>query len=97
MLDVRERDGAIQVAVRVRPRARPGLELTDGGLVIRVAAVPEKGRATEEARRALAEALDVAPVAVTLRSGATARRKTFLVRGLSATEARARLLAAAAG
>jgi uncharacterized protein YggU (UPF0235/DUF167 family) len=97
VLDVRERDGAVLVAVRVRPRAQPGLELTDGGLVIRVAAVPEKGRATEEARRALAAALGLAPSAVTLRSGAAARRKTFLVRGPTATEARARLLAAAAG
>jgi uncharacterized protein YggU (UPF0235/DUF167 family) len=97
VLDVREQHGAVLVAVRVRPRARPGLELTDGGLVIRVAAVPEKGRATEEARRALAAALGVAPSAVTLRSGAAARRKTFLVEGLSATEARARLLATAAG
>jgi uncharacterized protein len=97
VLDVRERDGAILVAVRVRPRSRPGLELTDGGLVIRVAAVAEKGRATEEARRALAEALGVAPSAVTLRSGAAARRKTFVVRGPSATEARQRLLAAASG
>jgi hypothetical protein len=95
VLDVRERDGEILVAVRVRPRSRPGLHLTDGGLVIRVAAAPEKGRATEEARRALAEALDVAPSAVTLRAGAAARRKTFVVRGTSAIEARQRLLAAA--
>ncbi len=83
------------VAVRVRPRSRPGLELTDGGLVIRVAAVPEKGRATEEARRALAEALGLAPSAVTLRSGAAARRKVFVVEGLGAVEARTQLLAAA--
>lgn len=96
MLDVRDREGAVLVAVRVRPRARPGLEVTDSGLVIRVAAVSEKGRATEEARRALAALLDVAPSAVTLRSGAAARRKTFLVRGPTATEARARILAAAA-
>jgi uncharacterized protein len=95
VLDVRERGGAIQVAARVRPRSRPGLELTDSGLVIRVAAVPEKGRATEEARRLLASALGVAPSGVELRSGAAARRKTFLVAGLSATEARSRLLAAA--
>ena len=83
------------MAARVRPRSRPGLELTQAGLVIRVAAVPEKGRATEEARRALAEALGVATSAVTLRSGAGARRKTFVVEAMSATEARSRLLAAA--
>ncbi len=95
MLDVREKGGRVLVSVRVRPRARPRLEITDGGLVIRVAAVPEKGRATEEALRLLAGALGVAPSAVELRSGAAARRKTFVVVGLSATEARARLLAAA--
>jgi len=95
VLDVRERDGAVLVSVRVRPRSRPRLEVTDGGLVVRVAAAPEKGRATEEARRALAAALGVAHAAVELRSGATARRKTFLVAGLSAVDARARLLAAA--
>ena len=93
MLDVRERDGAVVVAVRVRPRSRPGLQLTDAGLVIRVAAAPERGRATEEARRALAGALGVAPSSVSLRSGAAARRKAFVVEGISATEARSRLLA----
>jgi uncharacterized protein len=97
VLDVRERDGAVVIAARVRPRSRPGLQLTDGGLVIAVASPPEKGRATEEARRALAAALDVAPSAVELRSGAAARRKTFVIRGLSAVEARSRLLGAAPG
>lgn len=97
MLDVRDGDGGVIVAVRVRPRSRPGLELTDAGLVIRVAAVPEKGRATEEARRALADALGMAPSAVSLRSGAAARRKTFVARGVPVAEARSRLLAAASG
>jgi uncharacterized protein YggU (UPF0235/DUF167 family) len=95
VLDVRERDGVVLIGVRVRPRARPGLELTDAGLVIRVAAPPEKGRATEEARRALAVALGVASSAVELRSGATARRKTFAVASVTVAEARSRLLAAA--
>lgn len=95
MLDVRDGDAGVVVAVRVRPRSRPGLEVTDAGLVIRVAQVPEKGRATEEARRVLATALGVAPSAVTLRSGAAARRKTFVVQGLSSAETRTRLLAAA--
>ncbi|MGH2674474.1 MAG: DUF167 domain-containing protein [Actinomycetota bacterium] len=94
MLDVRQKDGRVRVSARIRPRARPGLEVTDGGLVIRVAAVPEKGRATEEALRLLASALGVAPSAVELRTGAAARRKTFVVSGVSATDARSRLLAA---
>ena len=96
MLDVREKDGAVLVSVRVRPRSRPGLSLTDGGLVISVAAPPEKGRATEEGRRALAAALDVPPSSVELRSGAAARRKVFVVTGVAVVDVR-RLLLAAAG
>jgi uncharacterized protein YggU (UPF0235/DUF167 family) len=49
------------------------------------------GRATEEARRALAEALGVAPSRVRLRSGAAARDKVFEVDGTTAEEALGRL------
>jgi len=94
-IDVREHGTGVIVAVQVRPRSQPGLEVTEAGLVIRVAAPPEKGRATEHARRALAEALDVAPSSVELRSGPTSRRKTFTVEGITPLDARARLLAAA--
>lgn len=85
------------VAVQVRPRSRAGIELTEAGLVIRVGAPPEKGRATDEARRALAGALDVPPSAVSLRTGRTSRRKTFAVEGANVLEARGKLLAAARG
>jgi uncharacterized protein YggU (UPF0235/DUF167 family) len=97
VLDVREKDGVVLVSVRVRPRSRPGLSLTDGGLVVSVAAPPEKGRATEEARRVLAAALAVPASAVRLRSGATTRRKSFGVVGLNPVAARERLLAAGTG
>ena len=93
-LDVREHGDGVLVAVQVRPRSQPGIELTEAGLVIRVAAPPEKGRATEHARRALAEALDVPASAVELRSGPTSRRKSFTVEGLTPLEARTRLLKA---
>lgn len=82
------------VAVQVRPRSQPGIEITEAGLVIRVAAPPEKGKATEEARRALADALGVPPSAVTLRSGPTSRRKTFRVSDIEPLDARGRLLEA---
>lgn len=94
-VDVRQQGSGVIVAVLVRPRARPGIELTEAGLVIRVGAPPEKGRATEEARRALAAAIDVPPAAVSLRTGRTSRRKTFAVEGANVVEARGRLLAAA--
>ena len=89
---VREHEGVVIVAAQVRPRSRPGLEVTDAGLVIRVKAAPEKGRATEEARRALARALDIPPSAVSLRSGRISRRKSFAVDGANAVDVRARLL-----
>jgi uncharacterized protein len=95
VLDVRDRDGTVLVSIRVRPRSRPGLVVEQGGLVISVSAPPEKGRATEEAWRALAAALDVPPTAVSLRTGAAARRKVFSVSGVAAAGARRRLLRAA--
>ena len=94
-IDVREHGTGVIVAVQVRPRSQPGLQVTEAGLVIRVAAPPEKGRATDHARRALAEALDVPHTAVALRSGPTSRRKTFTVEGVTPLEARTRLLEAA--
>jgi uncharacterized protein YggU (UPF0235/DUF167 family) len=48
-------------------------------LVITVNAPPVDGRATEAARRALADALEVRPAGVTLRSGAASRDKLFRI------------------
>jgi hypothetical protein len=94
-LDIRAHDDGVIVAVQVRPRSRPGIELTEAGLVIRVAAPPEKGRATDHARRALADALGVPHTSVSLRSGPTSRRKTFTVEGVTPLDARTKLLSAA--
>jgi hypothetical protein len=75
----------LTVAVRVRPgasRTKVGGRY-DGpwgpALVVAVHAPAVDGRATEAARRALAEALGVRPARVTLRSGATSRDKLFTV------------------
>jgi uncharacterized protein YggU (UPF0235/DUF167 family) len=68
-------------SVRVVPRSgRTIVETGPGGaLTIRVRAVPEGGRATEEARRALAAHLGVPAGRVRLRSGARSRSKVFEV------------------
>lgn len=80
------------VTVRVIPRAgRTGVESLDRGIVVRVRSAPEGGRATEEARRALAEALKVPPSSVRLRSGARSRTKVFEVAGVDQAEAVVRL------
>lgn len=94
-MDVRSAPGGALVGVRVRPRSRPGIEISAGAVVVRVAAPPVEGRATEEARRVLAEALGVAPSRVTLRQGRRSRAKVFAVEGLDAAAATAALERAA--
>lgn len=80
------------VTVRVVPRSgRTAVEVGSDGIRVRVRAAPEAGRATEEARRALASALDVAPSAVRLVRGARSRAKVFDVDGLTADDLRVRL------
>jgi uncharacterized protein YggU (UPF0235/DUF167 family) len=59
--------------------------------VIRVRAAPIEGRATEEARKALADALGVPSGDVTLRRGQRSRDKVFEVAGMSRDEAVQRL------
>jgi uncharacterized protein YggU (UPF0235/DUF167 family) len=95
VLEVRASGDVVVVGARVRPGSRPAIRESDGGLVISVGAPPEKGKANEEACRALAEAVGVQRAAVTLRSGGKARRKVFEVRGLDPATVRDRLLAAA--
>lgn len=75
----------VTVAVRVRPgaaRSRVGGR-HDGrygvALVVAVAAPAVDGRATEAARRALADALEVRASSVSLRTGAAGRDKLFTV------------------
>jgi len=82
------------LTVRVVPRSnRAGAERRGGQVVLRVRAPAEGGRATEEARRLLAEALGVPRAAVGLRTGARSRTKTFEVEGLSPKMIAARVAA----
>ncbi len=82
------------MVVRVVPRsASPGAARDGRGVVLRVRAAPEAGRATEEARRLLAAALGVPSSAVRLRVGATSRTKRFEVAGLAPEELERRLAA----
>src|SRR6266545_770803 len=94
---VRAIPGGVLVDLRVRPRSRPGWEIAARGLVIRVAAAPVGGAATEEARRALAKALGVTPSRVSLHRGERSRMKVFAVAGMDAGEARAALTRATGG
>ncbi|HEX9122548.1 MAG TPA: DUF167 domain-containing protein [Actinomycetota bacterium] len=82
------------VTVHVVPGSRDTrVEVGEDGVVVRVRAAPEAGKATDEARRALASALRVAPSRVRLRVGARSRTKAFEVDGLSQAEVEVRLSA----
>ena len=77
---------------RVTPRSsRPGVEVRDGRVLVRVQAPPVGGRANDETGRRIAEALGVARRAVRLRSGAASREKVFEVDGMTAEAAFERL------
>jgi len=67
------------------------VEIGPDGIVVRVRSAAEGGKATEEARRALAEAAGVPPSAVTLRSGSRSRTKVFEMHGMDADQLLRRL------
>lgn len=75
------------LVVRVKPGSkRAGIESNERGITVRVNARPVDGAANEAVRRVLAEALGVAPSALTLVRGAASREKTFAVAGRTAAQ-----------
>jgi uncharacterized protein YggU (UPF0235/DUF167 family) len=89
---VAEREG---FDVKVIPRSRRD-EVAgerDGRLLLRVRSAPESGRANEAVRRLIAAGLGIPVGDVELLRGAGSRLKTIRVAGLTAAEARRRLLA----
>jgi uncharacterized protein (TIGR00251 family) len=79
--------------VRVQPRASKdalGGE-REGVLVVRLTAPPVDGAANEALVRFLGKTLAVAPSALRVVTGATARNKVVAVSGLDAATVRARL------
>jgi len=86
--------GMSTVTVRVMPRSgRSAVEAGPEGIVVRVRAAPEGGRANEQARRTLAEALGVPSSRVRLVRGSRSRVKVFEIQGLTADDLQVRLRA----
>ncbi len=84
----------LRIAIRVRPgasRAGVGGSVADR-LLVRVNARAVDGKATDAALRALADAFQVRPAAVTLLSGVTTRDKIVEIAG-NPEELAVRLLA----
>lgn len=65
--------------------------MREGALELRVGAPPVEGKANEEARRLLADLLEMPASAVDLRSGTRSRRKVFAIRGVGPAELERRL------
>ena len=72
----------VTLTVKVVPRASKsevvGM-MDDGSLKVRVAAVPEKGKANDELRVVLARQYGVPIARVTIAAGATSTRKTVRI------------------
>jgi hypothetical protein len=87
------------LTVRAHPRAASESigPWSDGVLHVRVTRPPADGEANAAIRRAVAEALDVAPSRLRLVSGERGRTKRFAVHGLAPAELAARLAAIGPG
>ena len=87
------------VSCRLKVKAVPGASRSEivgrlgEALKIRVAAPPEGGKANREILELLAERLGLPAAAVTLVSGAASSAKVVELRGITAEQAWARLLA----
>lgn len=87
-LPVTEKEGAVTLSVRVRPRAsRDAIEGIHGdALAVRLSAPPVEGAANEALRRLLAKSLGVSLSAVEIIGGQTGRSKIIRIQGVSAKD-----------
>ncbi len=85
-------DGALGLAVRVKPRASVSrvLGVRAGALEVAVAAPPVDGAANAELIATLAKWLRLPRTALTVITGATGRQKVVAISGLTETELRSR-------
>jgi uncharacterized protein (TIGR00251 family) len=75
----------MEIAVKVVPRASRSEvvgTMEDGALKVKLAAVPEKGKANEELCQVLARHFSVRERDVELIAGATSTRKRVRIRGI---------------
>jgi uncharacterized protein (TIGR00251 family) len=96
MIRVETNTAGLILPVRVQPGARrSGITGEhDGSLKLAVTEAAEKGKANAAAIETLCESLSLRPRQLEIVSGATARQKKFLVRGLNLEELNDRLIQA---
>ena len=90
---LRETREGVLLTVRVQPRASRDeiAGLHGDALKIRLKAPPVEGEANAALLRFLSKRLKIPLAAISIRSGASSRRKTVLVEGIRPEEVRARL------
>jgi len=90
---LRATNDGVLIAVRVVPRAaRAGLAgIREDALLVRLNAAPVEGAANAELIEVLSDALGVPRRSVSITAGERSRRKTVLIRGLSADEIASRI------
>lgn len=94
MLEIREREGAVQVQVRVQPRAGRDeiVGAIDGALKIRLQAPAVENRANEALVQYLAALLKRPKAAVRILSGERSRNKRVEIQGVTGQQVLALLL-----
>lgn len=88
MLDLKEKDGAVTLRIRVQPRARRTEIIGEhaGALKLKIAAPPVDGKANEECRRFLSKLLKVSAGSVEIIAGESSRDKVVRIHNVSATQ-----------
>ncbi len=91
---IRPTDQGVEIALRVQPKARrPGITgVHDSRIKVAVSAPPEDGQANRAVIRLMADVLDVAVSRIEIIRGTASRSKQLRVSGISADDARERLL-----
>ena len=89
-------EGGVRLEVWAKPRAKKSriVGVRGDAIEVSLAAPPVDGAANEELVRVLADALDVPKRAISIMRGATSQKKLVEISGVSADEARRRLLGA---
>ena len=86
MLELKEKDDAVTIRVRVQPRASRTEIIGEhaGAIKMRIAAPPVDGKANEECRRFLAKLLKVGATSIEIISGDSSRDKIIRVSNMTA-------------
>jgi uncharacterized protein (TIGR00251 family) len=94
LLDLKEKDGAVILRIRVQPRARRTDIIGEhaGALKLKLAAPPVDGKANEECRRFLSKLLKVSTGSGEIISGESSREKVVRIDKTSAARINAVLL-----